>query len=269
MTIPITPLDVNDRSWYPLHEEDDVSEIPLHELVVGYLRGALRAHLPGAFVTGNVCIYWVPGNTTLYGAPDVFVVLEPLPEPQPRVYQLWRDPPIVFVAEVSSQSTAHLDKGVRRERYAHDMGVPEYLRYDVDENVVQLWRLGVEGYEEVRPEASGRLRSEQLGLEFGLDEAGLLWVYTLDGERLLRHEEEVSRRQQAEAQARQLEARTEELEARARKAETRAREEAKRRTSEARRRRQAEARAREAEARSAELERELAALRERLRAGEE
>jgi Uma2 family endonuclease len=267
MTVPVTPVDVNDRSWYPLHEEDDVTEIPLHELVVGYLRGALRAHLPDAFVTGNVCIYWVPGNTTLYGAPDVFVVREPLPEPQPRVYHLWRDPPIVFVAEVSSRSTVHLDQGVRRQRDAQDMGVPEYLCYDVDENLVQLWRLGVEGYEEVRPGAAGRLRSEQLGLEFGLDEAGLLWAYTPDGERLLRHEEEVSRRQQAEARARELEARADELEARASESEARAEEEAKRRASEARRRRQAEARAREAEARSAELERELAALRERLRNG--
>jgi Uma2 family endonuclease len=267
MTVPVTPLDVNDRSWYPLHEEDDVSEIPLHELVVGYLRGVLRAHLPGAFVTGNVCIYWVPGDTTLYGAPDVFVVLAPLPEPQPRVYHLWRDPPIVFVAEVSSRSTVHLDKGIRRERYAHDMGVPEYLRYDVDENVVQLWRLGVEGYEEVQPNASGRLRSEQLGLEFGLDDEGLLWAYTPDGERLLRHEEEVGRRRLAEVRAR-------ELEAQARAAEARANEEAKGRASEARRRRQAEARAREAQARAeaeaaraAELERQLAELRARL--GEE
>jgi hypothetical protein len=79
------------------------------------------------------------------------------------------------------------------------------------------------------PEASDRVRSAALDLEFGLDEAGELRVYTSDGELLLTHQETDAARQAAEAG------------------------------------RQAEAAARQAaETRAAELERQLAALQARL-----
>src|SRR5262245_51544728 len=100
MTTRITSTPAEDRDFYPLHEEDDVTEIPFHERQVRYLRDALSARSPTWSVTGNVCIYWEPGNTSRYAAPDVFVVREPLPKPDPRVYLTWEDPPVIFVAEI-------------------------------------------------------------------------------------------------------------------------------------------------------------------------
>jgi hypothetical protein len=44
------------QEYYPLHEEDDVPEIPDHEAQVRYARDALDAHFSDWFVTGNVCI---------------------------------------------------------------------------------------------------------------------------------------------------------------------------------------------------------------------
>ncbi len=65
---------------------------------------------------------------------------------------------------------------------------------------------------EVALEANGRLRSETLALEFGLDEAGEPRVYTLAGERLLTHEETAAARQQEAAWRKTAEQRQREAE---------------------------------------------------------
>jgi Uma2 family endonuclease len=239
---------LEDRDLYPLHQEDDVPEILFHERVVRYLRYALEAHLPDRFVGGNACIYWEPRNFQKYAAPDVFVTQGPPAQPTPRVYLTFEDPPIDFVAEIASRETRRLDTGDRMQTYGEILAVSEYLFYDPDSGELRLHRLVDAGYVAVTPGANGRLRSEVLGLEFGMDREGFLWAYTPDGERLLAHTEEVERRREAEA---------------------RTAEETKRRTTEARRRRQAEKRAQSAEARAAELERQLAELRAQLPVREE
>src|SRR5947207_801578 len=81
--------------------------------------------------------------------------------------------------------------------HEEDENAAEYAHVDLDHEVKRLWRLGPDGYEEVEPEANGRLLSRELELEFDLD-AGVLQIYTPEGERLLKYEEEHRRRQEAE-----------------------------------------------------------------------
>jgi Uma2 family endonuclease len=277
MTTHLSPAAVNERDLYPLHEEDDVTETPQHERLVRYLRDAIAAQVPGRFVTGNVCIYWEPGNYEAYAAPDLFVAQAALSHPDPRVYLFWQDPPLVFVAEVGSRSTSQDEEGVRLERYRDILRVPEHLYFDPERKELRLRRLGPVGYEVVAPEPNGRLRSEQLQLEFAVDEDGFLWVYTPDGERLLTYDEVAQRQQSAEARAIEEAERRREVEARAieeaehrQEAEARSAEEAQRRQAaeaqaaeEAQRRQAAETRAAEEAAQRQELERQLAALRAR------
>jgi hypothetical protein len=85
MAIRTPPLSVDDQEYYPLHEEEDVSETPPHRRQTTDLANALEARFPDWFVTSNVCIYWEQGNTRDYRAPDLFVVKEPLAEPVTRV----------------------------------------------------------------------------------------------------------------------------------------------------------------------------------------
>jgi Uma2 family endonuclease len=229
MAVRAPALSVDDQDYYPLHEEDDVPEIPPHRRRVTYLYDALTVRFPGWFVTGNVCIYWERGNTKKYRAPDLFMVQEPLTEEVHRVYQTWKQPPVTFVAEIGSKSTFRKDEGPKVGIYQDLIRAGEYLYVDPPKRIMRLWRQGPAGSVEVAPEANGRLRSEALALEFGLDETGELRLYTLEGERLLTHEETEAARQAAEAACADAEA----------------------------------ARA-DAEARAAELERQLAALRAQL-----
>jgi len=249
----LSPSPLDERDLYPIHEEDNVPETDLHERLVRYLRDALDHYFSDRYVGGNICVYWERGNTRRYVAPDVFVAQGTLATPHPRTYLLWKDPPVIFAAEISSRATQSQDEGPKLEIFRQHLHVPECLHLDADHQELQLWRLGPEGYEQVPPEATGRVRSQELDLEFELDQNGFLWVYTLEGERLHTYEEaerlleeEMRQRQEAEAQAA---------------------EEARQRTAEAQRRLEAEARAQAAELRAAEeaarreeLERQLAEL---------
>jgi Uma2 family endonuclease len=252
MALPATPAAVDERDLYPLHEEDDeLGENPEHYDQARYLVGAVRTQHPEWFVTSNICIYWEPGNYQRYRAPDLLAVRAAVVPARPRVYLVWKDPPVNFVAEVGSRSSQRDDEGPKVEVYQDLVRAREYLYADPPRGVLRLWRMDAAGlYVEIPPGADGRMRSEELDLEFGTDATGFLRVYRPDGEMLLTHEEEAERRQEAEAAAAE--------EARRR------REEARRRREEARRRREAEARAAEETHRREELEREIAALRARL-----
>ena len=263
MAIKVPPLSVDDQDYYPLHEEDDVPEIPDHESTVRYARNALSARFPEWFITGNVCIYWERGNTRDYRAPDAFVVKEPLNEPVTRVYQLWKQPPVAFVIEVGSRTSFRTDVGPKVEIYQDLVKAREYYHADLDHQVQRLWRMGPDGYEEVRPEENDRLRSAELELEFAL-EGGSVRIYTLDGEILLAHEEEVQRRTQAEERLEASEVRRSAAEEQAAAEARRRREAEEQAAAEAREREEAQQRALEAENRAAELERQLAALRAQL-----
>jgi Uma2 family endonuclease len=254
---------MDDQEYYPLHEEDDVPETPDHEATARYARDALAARFPGALVTGNVCVYWERGNTRAYRAPDVLMVTEPLTEPVTRVYLLWKQPPIAFVLEVGSRTSFRTDVGPKVELYQEKIKAAEYAHVDLDHQVKRLWRLGPEGYVEAVPEANGRLRSQELELEFDLVD-GFLRFFTPGGERLLTHEEseqqrrEEARRRRAAEQQQREEARCRQEAEGQREAEARRRQEAEQQREEESRRRQ------EAEDRAAELARQLEELRAQL-----
>jgi len=197
----------DDQEYYPLHEEDDVPEKPPHRRQVTYLYDALGARFPEWFITSNVCIYWEPGNTRDYVAPDLFVVTEPLPEPIESSYLLWKHPPVAFVAEVGSRSSVRRDQGPKVKTYDEIVRAGEYLYFWPRRKMLRLWRRGPEGYHEVAPEANRRLRSRELGLDLGLDERGFLRLYTPDGEMLLTHEETDQQRQREAQRRREVEAR--------------------------------------------------------------
>jgi hypothetical protein len=208
MSIPTSTALIDDINDYPLHEEYDVPEGSLHRRWSGYLDDVLDARFPEGFVSGNVCIYWEPRNFTDFVAPDVFLAAGHVPDPPPRVYRSWLLPPIRFAAEIGSFSTAQ--RGAKLGDYSAHLHPGEVLYTEpVDEEKgqmltpeqVHLYRWTGTVYEEVEREPNGRLRSEVLGLEIGVDEDRNLRAYTLDGEPLLYYPES-ERAREREAQAR-------------------------------------------------------------------
>jgi hypothetical protein len=292
MSVPAPASVVDNIFDYPLHEEDDVPEGSLHRRWSTYLGYVLEARFPHSFVTGNVCVYWEPRNFTGYVAPDVFLAAGQVPDPPPRVYRSWLLPPLRFAAEIGSVATAQ--RGAKLGDYAAHLQPSEVLYTEpVDEDAgemlapeqVHLYRWSGTAYVEVERQPNGRVWSEVLDLEVGVDEDRNLRLYTSAGEPQFYYpeaEQERAREAQArvlaeqerarEAQARILaeRARAEAEQARAQAEQERAREAEARVLAEQERAREAEARA-EAERRAAAetarreaLERQLAELQARL-----
>jgi Uma2 family endonuclease len=237
-----------DRTLFSLHEEEDVVEIPLHRRQIEYIESNLRAMQPDRFVGGNMGVYWVPGRYKKpWVGPDVLVSQRPLKDPNARVYLVWEDGPIQFVAEVASDRTRRAERPKREQQYRVDLQVPEYLYIDLDRHQLELWRLREGAYLRVSEEG-GRLHSRELGVWFGWDSSEkFVRIWTADGQMLLTKEEDWEEKQRVAA----------ERDA-ARAAE--ARERARAHTVEAERD-AAREQARAAEARAAELAAEIERLR--------
>jgi Uma2 family endonuclease len=223
-----------DRSRYSLHPEEDVTETSPHRHEVVYLETNLRAALPDRFVGANMGVYWIPGAfQEPWVGPDVLVSYPTANRQHRRIFLVWEDGPLQFVAEVASDRTRSEERNKREQRYRLDLQVPECLYIDLDRHQLELWRLRGGDYHLVA-EQGGRLYSQELDLWFGWDpEDEFVRIWTADGRMLLTKEEDIEEQQRLAA----------ECDA-AREAETRAREAL-----------------REAEQRAAELAAEVARLR--------
>jgi Uma2 family endonuclease len=227
---PLDAAGVDERALYPVREDEGMTQSDEHYWQCDYLVNALAARFPDRWVMGDRCIYWDPLQRQRFIAPDVAVPMPPRPDPVPDTYLTWRDPPLLFVAEIGSESSVAEDTVRELARYEQTLQVPEYLYAYPERRDLRLWRLAESGYEVVAPDRQGRVYSEQLDLWFGWDN-GFLRIWTPGGEMLLTYAEVDERRHAAEEAARQEAARRREAEEAARQ-EAIGRETAERRIAE-------------------------------------
>jgi Uma2 family endonuclease len=190
----------DEHALYPIHEEDTVVQGPAHDRQCRYLTDGLEAHRPDLWANHDICLYWEPGSTEKYRAPDVSVIACPRPAKPPNVYLAWRDPPLLFVAEIASESTRSDDLGAKLVIYERDLKALEYLYADPQSGDLRLWRLIEGSYVPAERDAKGRVWSAQLEVAFGYDEDGFLRLFTATGEMLPSHEELWHQREDAERQ---------------------------------------------------------------------
>lgn len=213
-----------DRRLFSLHEEEEVTEVPLHRRQVVYFETNLQIELPDRFVGANMAVYWVPGQYEApWVGPDLFVAARPpIRDPKPRVWLVWEDGPLQFAAEVASEKTRRGERQKREATYQEALSVPECLYVDLERRQLELWRLEAGKYRRVR-EARGRLYSEELGVWFGWDpSAEFVRIWTAVG-RMLPTPQEREKQLQEEQRLRQEEQRLRQEEQRLRQeAEARA-----------------------------------------------
>ena len=212
---------------YPESDGKPMAETDIHrDLMVDFIQ-MLQHHFSDepVYVSGNLFIYYEPGNTRKSVAPDVFVV-HGVAKKLRRTYLTWEEGKTPdFVLEVSSHSTHRNDIGGKKTLYAKVLEVKEYYIYD-PEGQIQPNFIGYELIDGVYHEidfVDSRLRSRVLGLELG-ERDGVLRLYNPRTREWLQPAPE---RAQQESDARQnAEARAQNAEARAQNAEARVREEA-------------------------------------------
>ncbi|MGO8751231.1 MAG: Uma2 family endonuclease [Thermoguttaceae bacterium] len=225
-----------------------MGETDLHRWIMVAAIEMLQLHFAGqpVYVSGNLLLYYEPGNKRRHVSPDVMVV-KGLEQRNRDNYLLWeegRAPNVVI--EVTSASTRDEDLNQKFEIYRDAVRVAEYFLFDPRGEylspALQGYRLIGGQYVPIEP-ASGRLASVELGLALE-ERGGELRFFDPAAGKYLPTQREA--REAAEAGWEASEARWEASEAR---------------------REAAEAGRRAAEAKAERLARELESLRGQIRGG--
>lgn len=163
-----------DENFYPTGDGRPVGETPVHRRNLLSLVDILERFFAAdeqVYVSGNMFIYYVPGDRLKHVSPDVFVVFG-VPKDKPRkAYFVWEEeghaPDLVI--ELTSASTKEEDLDDKKWLYRDILGVREYILFDPYGEYLSpaLQGFRLENGEYV-PIASvdGRLPSEVLGLHF-------------------------------------------------------------------------------------------------------
>ncbi len=220
LPIPATPglQDVNDRVVFPLgdiYSDEPPLESDLHreqiDLLIRLIKWLWRDR-QDFYATGNLTIYFSPNQKKSedFRGPDFFVVLDTEKKDR-KSWVVWQENgnyPNAII-ELLSDSTAAIDKGLKKQIYQNTFRTPDYFWFDPISLELKGFHLVDGEYQDLVPGESGWLWSQQLKLYLGVAAAKLRF-FTPDGELVRLPEEEAT--QQLEQANKQLEQKNQQLE---------------------------------------------------------
>ena len=156
---------------YPTSDGKPMAETDIHRDDMVDLIETLKDHFaaePDVYISGNLLLFYEPGNRRKYVAPDVFFVRGVPKLPPRKYYLLWEEgkgPDVVI--EITSKTTRKEDQTKKPILYRDVLRVSEYFRFDPTEEYLkpslQGSRLEAGQYVPIAP-VEGRLPSAILGL---------------------------------------------------------------------------------------------------------
>ncbi|MCG5060216.1 MAG: Uma2 family endonuclease [Limnoraphis sp. WC205] len=162
------------------------------------------------FAAGNLTIYYSPEQqkTQDFRGPDFFVVLNTERKPR-NSWVVWEEGgkyPNVII-ELLSPSTANVDRTTKKKIYQDIFRTPDYFWFSPNTLEFQGFHLVDGEYQELQPNETGRLWSQQLQLFLGIYEQKLRF-FTLEGELVPTPEEsaKIEKQQREAAEQRAIEA---------------------------------------------------------------
>jgi Uma2 family endonuclease len=166
----LAPKILGSNKDYPTSDGRPMAETDHHRILMNNLIQTLEAYYadePMVYVSGNLLLYYEPGNRRRHISPDVFVV-KGVSKHERLNYLVWEEGkgPDVTI-ELTSSSTRHEDRETKFRRYRDVLRVKEYFLFDPFgdylEPPLQGYRLRAGQYQAIRP-LQGRLPSKILGL---------------------------------------------------------------------------------------------------------
>jgi Uma2 family endonuclease len=154
---------------YPTSDGKPMGETDLHRGVMFSAIETLKMHYAGqqVYVSGNILLFYRPGNKRRHVSPDVLVVRDLEPRNREN-YLLWEEGRAPnMVVEVTSKSTRDEDLEDKLEIYRDEVKVAEYFLFDPRAEYLnprlQGYRLSRGRYVPIAP-VDGRLPSKELSL---------------------------------------------------------------------------------------------------------
>jgi len=188
---PLPPSNLRETDGEPL-------ESNWHRDAINFLIEVIRFLFLGRtdyFVGGNMFIYFSERQvrTEDYKGPDVFFVKGVDGKRDRLYYAIWdeggRYPNLII--ELSSPSTAEIDRTEKKDLYEQTFRTPEYFIYDPFTQKLEGWRLDAQQhYQPLTPDERGWIWSEELGAWLGTwrgsyngsNEQVWLRLFTAEGE---------------------------------------------------------------------------------------
>ena len=132
-----------------------------------------RDECPDCYVATNMFVYFSEQQIKRndFRGPDVFVVLDADRTPR-KSWVAWEEggrlPDVVI--EITSESTAHVDRGEKMRIYSRIWRTPAYFIFDPETEKLEGYRLDVDRleYVAIEPDERGDLPVAPLGLALGL-----------------------------------------------------------------------------------------------------
>jgi Uma2 family endonuclease len=164
-----------------VYDDGEPLETEWHTWAYPLLRGLIRQHMEEIgradfYVGGNMFVYYsveqardVVQGRQYFRGPDVFWVGGVKPGRR-KGWVAWEEGgrlPDVIV-ELSSPSTASVDRKEKKALYARTFRTSEYYIYDPDLRKLEGFRLAGDVYQSMLPDTQGRFWSEQLGAFLGV-----------------------------------------------------------------------------------------------------
>jgi Uma2 family endonuclease len=169
-----------------LYSDEPPLETDLHrdqiDLLIRLLRELWRER-QDFYASGNLTIYYSPHQRKSedFRGPDFFVVLGA--ENRPRSsWVVWEENGKYpnMIVELLSESTANIDRGLKKQIYQDIFRTPDYFWFDPNTLEFQGFHLVDGEYEPLQPNQQGWLWSKQLGLYLGIHD-NVLRFFTSDG----------------------------------------------------------------------------------------
>lgn len=186
------------RVIYPTSDGKPMAETDMHRDLMNRTIQILKRWFrdkPMVYVSGNLLIYYVPGNKRKHVAPDVFVVIG-VRKHDREYYLCWEEgkyPSVVI--EITSSSTKAEDTKKKFALYRDDFGVKEYFLFDPRSDYLaprlRGFRLVKGEYVPMMP-IDGRLYSKQLHLYLEEDGAILQLIDPATNQPLLSADEQLA-----------------------------------------------------------------------------
>jgi Uma2 family endonuclease len=208
----------SENANYPTSDGRPMAETDYHRDLMAVLIAMLQAWFAGnprVYVSGNLLLFYVPGNKRKHLSPDVFVVKGVAKHPRLN-YLVWQEgkgPD--FVIELTSSSTRKEDVDKKFKLYRDVLKVQEYFLFDPLGDYLkprlQSYRLHEGEYVPIPP-VDGRFPSEVIGLHLEQHGSELKLYDPAAGKWLLTPDERIA---QAEAETQRLRAEVEALRGRA------------------------------------------------------
>ena len=217
---PLPPTDLIFDDGEPL--ESNRHRIAMNVLIRSLQQGYIERE--DFYTSGNMFIYFSSAQVKNreFRGPDFFAVLNVDGKKERQGWVIWEEEgryPDVIV-ELTSPSTAHIDRREKKEIYERTFRTPDYFIYDPFEaNSLKGWHLGADQkYQELEPDERGWLWCETLGYWLGtwsgiIDRETAVWLRFYDTERKLVLLPEEFAQQQAEIAQQQAEIAQQELNA--------------------------------------------------------